>query len=226
MNRVPTNDAAWSTAPFEPQYLKLYDVTAPAAAPGMPSVPNAYSYALGNSVTVSWLGVPAEEGVQPTYKVTYSYNNGPLNVIYTNNTSQVFTAAAGTTLTVTVQAVNPNDQNAAGPTSQSSSVRFIDPSADEDGDGQTNTAENSAGTNPFDTGSAFKVLEVAKPTAGTFTVTWTSVAGKKYQVEASASPTSGYTDIGPQHTGTGSPMTYTENPAGGAPRFYRVRLVP
>ena len=35
LNPVPTSNAGWTTAPFEAQYLKLYDVTPPAtlAAP-------------------------------------------------------------------------------------------------------------------------------------------------------------------------------------------------
>jgi hypothetical protein len=27
LNKVPANDAGWATAPYEPQYLKLFDVT-------------------------------------------------------------------------------------------------------------------------------------------------------------------------------------------------------
>ncbi len=34
MKKVPAADADWATAPFEAQYLKLYDVTAPTGTPG------------------------------------------------------------------------------------------------------------------------------------------------------------------------------------------------
>ena len=33
LNPVPASDSAWTNAPFEAQYLKLYDVT-PAGRPG------------------------------------------------------------------------------------------------------------------------------------------------------------------------------------------------
>jgi glycosidase len=39
LNPVPTTDAGWSNAPFEAQYLKLYDVTPP-PAPIAPATPN------------------------------------------------------------------------------------------------------------------------------------------------------------------------------------------
>lgn len=227
MNRVPTSDSAWATAPFEAQYLKLYDVTPPSAAPGAATPPNAYGYAIGNnSVTLTWTPVAAEEGVQPTYKVTYSFNNGPATVIYTSTNSQVFAANPGATLTVTVQAVNPNDQNATGPIGQYSFIRFLDANADEDSDGEANGAEDAAATNPFDANSVFKVVQVAKPTAGSFTVSWTTVAGKNYQVQAASSPGGTYSDIGPLHAGNGSTLSYTENGVSAAARFYRVRLAP
>jgi len=27
LNKIPTDDAGWATAPYEPQYLELFDVT-------------------------------------------------------------------------------------------------------------------------------------------------------------------------------------------------------
>src|ERR1700682_4740562 len=36
VKKFPATDAAWSTAPFEAQYLKLYDVTAPTGTAGSP----------------------------------------------------------------------------------------------------------------------------------------------------------------------------------------------
>ncbi|MDQ6623954.1 MAG: alpha-amylase family glycosyl hydrolase, partial [Verrucomicrobiota bacterium] len=47
LNKVPTGDSDWSTAPYEAQYLKLYDVTAPSTSPGAPATANGFNYSLG-----------------------------------------------------------------------------------------------------------------------------------------------------------------------------------
>jgi hypothetical protein len=45
LNPVPTDANGWKTAPWEPQYLKLYDVTSPSAAARKPAVGHAHSKA-------------------------------------------------------------------------------------------------------------------------------------------------------------------------------------
>lgn len=54
--------------------------------------------------------------------------------------------------------------------------------ADPDGDGQTNAQEFSAGTNPRDVASVFKVTEI-KALGGTVTLRFNAVAGRSYSVE-------------------------------------------
>src|SRR5581483_10461690 len=51
LNPVPAANSGWTNAPFEAEYLKLYDVTPP-PTPGTPATPN--SYVLGNVVTFTW----------------------------------------------------------------------------------------------------------------------------------------------------------------------------
>ena len=226
MRKVPTNVGEWDSVPYEAQYLKLYDVTVPSAAPGTPALPNQYGYAIGNrSIRVSWAPVIDSEGVQMTYKVTWFLNNVMQPPRFTTNTYSDFAFNPGTTVSVSVQAINPNNPNSPGPSSAPTFIRYIDGNADDDGDGHTNGEEDLAATNPFDALSAFRVLEVTKPAASSFTVTWTSVVGRNYQVQASSSPGGTYTDIGPVHAGTGSSMSYTENSVAGSARFYRVRVV-
>ena len=226
MRGVPGSVAGWDSAPYEAQYLKVYDVTVPAAAPGEPAPPNAYGYAIGNrTLIVSWPAVVDPEGVQMTYKVTWTLNNVMQEPRYTTSTSIDFASNPGQTLTVSIQAINPNNPNSPGPSSATKLIKFIDASGDDDGDGETNGDEDSAGTNPFDVGSLFKVTGVARPTADSFTVTWTSVSGRNYQVQVSSAPGGTYTDIGPVHAGNGAVLSYTENAVGSASRFYRVRLV-
>ncbi len=104
---------------------------------------------------------------------------------------------------------------------------------DTDADGSLDGAEILAGTNPLDLRSTFKVIAIARAGADV-QVTWTSMAGKSYVVQARTtgnfSPT-GFSDISSLITVTGfGEMTNTFADVNGvtnAPaRFYRVRLGP
>ena len=54
-------DANWATAPFEAQYLKLYDVTAPTGTPGPGNPPNVYAYVVGNTATLQLDGCSSRQ---------------------------------------------------------------------------------------------------------------------------------------------------------------------
>ena len=75
------------------------------------------------------------------------------------------------------------------------------PSADPDGDGFINSAENAAGTNPTNAASLLKISSVTNSVSGR-TVIWQSVAGKMYQLQSR-------TDIdgGTNWTAVGAPVT-------------------
>ncbi|MFD0894378.1 autotransporter-associated beta strand repeat-containing protein [Luteolibacter ambystomatis] len=97
-----------------------------------------------------------------------------------------------------------------------------DPNADPDSDGQSNQVEFLAGTLPKNPASRFSA-SVAKEGAG-FKVSWNSVAGKSYQVEAATMLSSGWAVIATK-TATATTTDYTD--ASGLPkRFYRVKVVP
>jgi len=125
LNPVPTNSAGWSAAPFEAQYLKLYDVTPPAtlAAPAAGD-----SYVVGNAVTFTWTALNDPDGGVSGYYVIVGTIPGGSNVF-----SGIVT---GTTLTVTnnygarlyaeVSAIN--NAGIQGPLSASSAgVVLVDP---------------------------------------------------------------------------------------------------
>jgi hypothetical protein len=102
-----------------------------------------------------------------------------------------------------------------------------DGSGDSDGDGKTALQEYLSGTNPLDGNDHLRVTRVIKP--GGIDVTWTSVAGRKYQVLSAATVYGTYTAIsgiitaGPGET----TKSYTHTPAPGeVRRFYKVVLVP
>ena len=78
LNPVPSSDSAWTNAPFEAQYLKLYDVTPP-PTPGAPSTPK--PYAIGTSATFTWSGVTDMDGGISGYHVIVGTALGGSNVL-------------------------------------------------------------------------------------------------------------------------------------------------
>jgi glycosidase len=148
LNPVPATAAAWSTAPFEAQFLKVYDVT-PLSAPA--SSPLVASYALDGSVTFSWSAVIDAEGLVPRYLLTVTRSNGQVTTHETTDTSLTITGIpSGVTATATVMTLNPNDVSiASSATSSSGQTLSITSAGDEDADGISNAAEVLAGTNPL-----------------------------------------------------------------------------
>lgn len=124
----------------------------------------------------------------------------------------------------TVITLNPNNTDiASAPTSSSSQTYSLTSAGDDDGDGQTNALEVTAGTNPLDASSIFKIKSIAPATGGGITVTWDAVSGKSYTVESTANLVSGpWTPLASGLT-TG---TYTDASPGSGNKFYRVKTGP
>jgi hypothetical protein len=97
---------------------------------------------------------------------------------------------------------------------------------DADGDGQNNLAEYLAGTGPGNPASRFAVTGVVRQAGGAFTITWSSVPGKVYQVQAALSPAGPYSPSGGVIQATGSSASYTDPQPSGSHGFYRVAVVP
>ena len=223
MKKVPAVDANWATAPFEAQYLKLYDVTAPTGTPGTANPPNVYAYVLGNTATLSWTAAPPDsEGIVPSYKVSVTIN-GNTTVYLTSATTLSFAVTPGQTLLVTVQAVNPSDTNVGGPSSGTTTIKVIDPAGDDDGDGMNNASEDVAATNPFSSASILRVTAISRIQPSSISVTWSSVNGKTYQLESATAPNGTYTSVGPTVTATATSTSETVTAT--TPAFYRVRVV-
>jgi len=92
LNPVPTDNATWTNAPFEAQYLKLYDVTPP-PAPASIGIGSTNAYSFTNLVNFGWLAVSDALGGVSGYQVLVGTTPGG---------SDVFNGVvAGTTLTVT-----------------------------------------------------------------------------------------------------------------------------
>ncbi len=234
MNKVPTMDSssnptdpAWNQRPFEAQYLKLYDVTAPSTTAGSATVTNAYAYLLGTTGTISWSPAAADsEGVVPTYRVNYSIDGVAQPPIYTSGTSGQISASPGRTVIVTVQTLNPSDSSVTGPSSSPVTLKFIDPNGDDDADGITNAAEDYAGTNPFDPNSIFRITSVTHAGTNAISVTWNSVPGKTYQIETAGAPNGSYVTTGMPAAITATTASTTQTVTATPPAFFRVRIIP
>ena len=226
LNPVPTADSGWSTAPFEAQYLKLYDLTPP---PTDTAPASAKGYGLGNSVTFNWSAVSDPYGGVSGYRLIVSTDAAGKNVVFSglvgNVTSYTLTGVSpGQTLYARIDAVN-NAGVEGALSAASAATPVLDPNGDADGDGQTNAAEDLAGTNPLDATSALRITGVVRnASAHTTQVTWSSVAGKQYQVEAASDLATGtFTAVSGTITATGTVTTYTDtstNPK----EFYRVKV--
>jgi autotransporter-associated beta strand protein len=103
--------------------------------------------------------------------------------------------------------------------------------ADPDGDGQSNAAEFMVGTDPTNSASAFRIIEIA-PRDEDMLLTWTTVGGKKYAVQTAAGGyTNDFIEFEPVFIAPGSgesllSVIHLGGATNGPGRFYRVRLVP
>jgi len=218
-----TNEAldAWANAPYEAQYLKLYDITAPTTTPATPVMPNNYNYEIGTGATFDWADVPADsEGIVPYYEVTVIINSGEPNTFITQDSEFTAMSEVGTQVSISVRAVNPNATDNKGPTSsQSQAVKLLAADDDDDGDGMTNREEDIAGTNPLNLSSIFKIASSRIESGGDFTITWTPVSGRTYSVQASLTlAEESWTSVASNlTTGTWTDTNPSENR-----KFYRV----
>lgn len=220
MNKVPASNAAWESAPFEAQYLKLYDVTPP-PTPGTPAAPAAY--VVGTSVTFVWTNVVDVEGGISGYHVLVGTNptgsnvfNGTVGVI-----SNTVSGSYGQTLYARVAAVN-NAGIEGALSAASSGTILLDPNVDSDGDGMSNSAEDLAGTNPLDSTSRLQILSMTPD----HLLTWSSVSGKTYTVMGTTSLVSNFSPVSGVITSTAPTTAFTDPAATNQSKFYRVKLGP
>jgi hypothetical protein len=216
------------------QFLKIVDVTPPPS-----SAPNTSYYQIGNQGTFTWTSNAGPHDNIASWRISIGTTPGGNNVANNasvNGTSYQFTGTPGQTYYATLIAVSAagvdstasaSDTGAPNPASTTTPVKLLAPTADDDADGQTNEAEAAAGTNPLSSASAFKVNNATMIAPGEFSLTWASVAGKKYRVQRSATLAPGsWADVSPEITATGATSSYSDTSAGTEKHFYRVRLVP
>jgi glycosidase len=125
LNSVPASSVGWTNAPYEAQYLKLYDVTPPAtlAAPATTGF-----YVIGNSATFNWLPLNDPEGGVSDYQVIVGTSPGASDVFngIVQGTTLTVTNVYGATLYAEVSAIN--NAGISGTASASSAgVTLVDP---------------------------------------------------------------------------------------------------
>lgn len=244
VNPVPTNVPLWTFEPFEAQYLKLYDVTTPAAPAAAPVPQNVVEgmYVLSNQVTFAWAPVADPEGLVPGYWVIADIN-GSLTTQYVTGASVTLDVDDGDVVSIRVRAANPNQTaNASAESPVSAAVRVLEPGGDFDLDGVPSADELVAGTDPADLGSVFTLVgqeAVADPLPHRVTVA--TEPGRVYRIQFAdgIEPPVTWMDFGNTNLGFGrwvetnaaaSQFTFTDDgttnttfapPADGR-RFYRV----
>lgn len=150
------------------------------------------------------------------------------------------------TATFNLIVANPADTNANGlPDAWEAAYGITDPDADDDGDGQSNRAEYRANTNPTNTASALRIVEVVQQPNGYFNLSWASVGGTRYRVQFNDAtspaglagnftdivrPLASEMDMSPWSTLATQMFTDDFTLTGGGPtnrnRYYRIRVVP
>lgn len=187
---VPGTDEAWGFAPFEAQYLRIYDVSTPPSVSGSPVV--SVPVTVDGTVALSWDQVVDPAGLVPIYLVAIRDAQG--NVIHTitttSTTVNIDDLPEGGSYTFTVTSANPNDQTKTAATSAASApVYSLSAAGDQDGDGMKNAAELLAGTDPLSPASVLR--PVMARSGANVVITWDTAPGRTYKVQSRSSVVSG-----------------------------------
>jgi len=219
LNKVPATDAAWTNAPFEAQYLKLYDVTPPPT----PATPIASAHVVGTNVIFSWNSVTDSEGGISGYHVIVGTTPGGSNVFNgtVTTTNQIASGSYGQTLYARVAAVN-NASVESSFSAVTAGTILLDANADSDGDGMNNANEVVAATNPLDANSVLRIVSLSPGKL----LAWASVSGQTYQVYFATNLLAGFVPLSGVVTAAAPTATYLDTQATNDSRTYRVKVWP
>ena len=197
LNPVPTNDATWATAPFEAQYLKIYDVTPPPALASAPVTGLTNTYLFGTNVTFSWPSVTDAEGGISGYHLMVGTTPGGSNVFSGTVTGTNYTVSGsyGAHLYATVTAIN-NAGIESTPSTSSAGIALLNL-------GWTPT--------PAMNGNNF--------------LNWASVSGQVYQVWSTTNLLLPFAPLGNTITAAVPSLVFTNNPTNST-RYFKVQWLP
>ena len=197
LNPVPNTDTGWTNAPFEAQYLKLYDVTPPPGLPAAPGTGSTNNYVMGNTVTFTWPATNDPEGGISGYNVQVGTTPGGSDVtnVFVTGTSLTVTGGYGAHLYATVTPVN-NAGIASGTATTSAAVALVNP-------------------------AWVPVASMASQTL----LSWSSVSGQVYQVWSTTNLTVPFTAYSGMLTAAAPTFTFTNNPTNSG-RYFKIQLHP
>lgn len=231
LHGVPSSEMDWYDYPYEAQFLKVYDVTAPPGLVTAPAHETELHYAIGDTATFTWDEVIDPEGAPVMYAVIID-DGSTVTTNFTTDTSYAVTGAFGQEIAVTVQPVNPHQTaNAGGPSPESQTVQLLDPDVSHDGTGIPAWKQDIAGTDPLDPNSLFAIESAVRSMAtGNNEITFMAQPGRTYTLYYSDdSLASGnmtwnevgtYTTVGSEPTG----HTFSHSPSATGTRFYRLEV--
>ena len=229
MPKVPTSNAAWATAPYEPQYWKLTDHTPPTAPTTAPYLATPYLYWLGSQLTIYWNAVTDNEAGIGGYRAEGQGALSPSpQTVTTSGLSATFTAgpgvvADGATVDFRVRSRSLDDVESTD--SPVLTVRRLTTTGDYDADGVSNQDEDTAGTNPLDPASRFTITGTAHESGGVLAFTFPTVSGRLYTLQSSINLTGWINENDPgvvNALGTGAPLTLRDLDPTGERKFYKI----
>ncbi len=232
MNPVPGSDAAWSTSPYEAQFLKVYDVTPPPAPASVSAPAWSVGTALPLDFDISTYG--AHDNVV-SYRITvFDAGNQPIHTQgvggYDGVTLPVNPAWYGQT--VTLQTTPVSAAGIDGTAVTSDPVLLLDPVGDHDDDGMSNADEVTAGTDPTNGAEVLALDGISVPAEAS--MTFTTRPGRRYQLQYSedflqgANPPTWNNVPAPDGVldATLSGSGQVEDPAAASSRIYRLTVSP
>lgn len=196
LNPVPSiNNDPWTgandtpLAPYEAQFLKVYDVTPPPGAASAPATQDNLTYSATGELVMTWdtdFG-PHDNVAANEVVIRDDENNVIFEGVLEGANAFVWEVPSehyGKTVTVQVTPVSVAGISAETASSVSSTVVLLDPDGDEDNNGVSNFAEYIAGTDPFDAESVLRAENIAV-TGSVSAVSLQGVAGRRYRLEYS-----------------------------------------
>ena len=197
LNPVPTTDAGWTNAPFEAQYLKIYDVTPPPALAAAPVTGLTNTYLFGTNVTFTWPSVTDAEGGISGYHLMVGTTPGGSNVFSgtVSGTNYTVSGTYGTHLYATVTAIN-NAGIESAPSTSSAGIALL-----------------NLGWTPTPAMNRKNFLS------------WASVSGQVYQVWSTTNLLLPFAPFGNAITAAVPSLVFTNNPTNST-RYFKVQWLP
>jgi hypothetical protein len=232
LNKVPTTVGDWTTAPYEAQFLKVYDVTPPPAPAGV-SAP-AWSVGASLPLDINTSSYGSHDNIVSYTLTVFNESNQPIH-------SETISGFDAVTLpvnpawygqTVTLQTTPISAAGVQGTPATTAPVLLLDPVGDHDEDGMTNADEVTAGTDPTDVAEVLALEGISVPAEAS--MTFTTRPGRRYQLQYSedflqgANPPTWNNVPAPEGVldATLSGSGQVEDPAAASSRIYRLTVSP